>query len=501
MREDRMAGPRGALAIDFLQQVVEQVLVGDSPYRLDLDPIRGNVAPVYGAVAVGLEKSVNVVEVTVAAVGEHAGVAVAVEHAAQRKQPGVVRTAHDRLARRRRQRERQRLHAAHGAIARGIHPAEPQALARQLVQVRREAVAVAVDAEKLCDQALDADQNDVQAAFGPAGAHLALEAVAARTEQAAAVFLERRADLRHRLGERQGGVVTVVAELVAVIRREELVDAVSGEVVRGVLRGEILQVDAEETHRRGDRARIGEEREKRRTPAERLTAPAPDAPGERRRDRSRRQKQRKQDRPDRIALPYVAQHLGGVNEVVHRDEVEAREELVPEEPFRDREKEREVGEREHREDHRGPVQAAARDPVGGERKPQDQRRNQVERGEDVEQQPETENPGPTGEPPRDRHVRPQREEHAGQARHGDDDGRCGKRRGQAQGASRKDVQHIYTWMSERDRIPLKYHFLKASPEIPMSMADRDGFIWYDGKLVPWRCASTPSACSTRRTST
>jgi hypothetical protein len=72
-------------------------------------------------------------------------------------------------------------------------------------------------------------------------------------------------------------------------------------------------------------------------------------------------------------------------------------------------------------------------------------------------------------------------------------------------------------------------------EIPMSMADRDGFIWYDGKLVPWREATThvlthslhyglavfegvrayktdsarpssgsrntPTGCSTRRTST
>src|SRR4051812_23508552 len=28
------------------------------------------------------------------------------------------------------------------------------------------------------------------------------------------------------------------------------------------------------------------------------------------------------------------------------------------------------------------------------------------------------------------------------------------------------------------------------PEFPMSMADRDGFIWYDGKLVPWRDATT-----------
>src|SRR6266568_2808246 len=476
-----MAGPRGALAVDLLQHVVEQVLVGDSPDGLDLDAVRGNAAPVDGTVAVGLEEGVHVVEVTIAAVGEHAGVAVAIEHAAERKQPAVVRPAHDRLARRRRQRQGERLHSPHGAVPGGENLREPQALAREPVQIRRQAATIAVGAEEFGPEALDADENDVQAAFRPARAHLALEALAARAEQAPAVFLESRANLRHRLGERQGGVMTVVAELVAVIRGKELIDAVSGEIVRSVFRGEILQVDVEETHRRGDRARIGEEREKSRSPAERLAAPAPDAPDEQRGDRRRGQKQREQDRPDRIALPDIAQHFGGVKEVIDRDEVEAREELVPEKP---------LGDREHREDHRGPVQAVARDPVGREREPQHQRRNQVERGEDVEQQPETENPRPTGKPPGDRHVRPQREEHAGQARHGDDDRRCGKRRREAQDASRRDVQHVYTRMSGRDRIPLKYHFLKASPEIPMSMADRDGFIWYDGKLVPWRSATT-----------
>ncbi len=31
---------------------------------------------------------------------------------------------------------------------------------------------------------------------------------------------------------------------------------------------------------------------------------------------------------------------------------------------------------------------------------------------------------------------------------------------------------------------------KAAPKAPLSMADRDGWIWYDGKLVPWRAATT-----------
>src|SRR5690606_40599498 len=32
---------------------------------------------------------------------------------------------------------------------------------------------------------------------------------------------------------------------------------------------------------------------------------------------------------------------------------------------------------------------------------------------------------------------------------------------------------------------------RASPsKAPLSMSDRDGWIWYDGKLVPWRSATT-----------
>src|SRR3989440_9770402 len=31
---------------------------------------------------------------------------------------------------------------------------------------------------------------------------------------------------------------------------------------------------------------------------------------------------------------------------------------------------------------------------------------------------------------------------------------------------------------------------KKTPRAPVSMADRDGWIWHDGKLVPWRSATT-----------
>ena len=31
---------------------------------------------------------------------------------------------------------------------------------------------------------------------------------------------------------------------------------------------------------------------------------------------------------------------------------------------------------------------------------------------------------------------------------------------------------------------------KKAPTPSLSMADRDGWIWHDGKLVPWRSATT-----------
>src|SRR5512134_4115650 len=37
--------------------------------------------------------------------------------------------------------------------------------------------------------------------------------------------------------------------------------------------------------------------------------------------------------------------------------------------------------------------------------------------------------------------------------------------------------------------PRRLRFM-AKAKAPLSMADRDGWIWYDGKLVPWRSATT-----------
>src|SRR5262247_4657537 len=48
-------------------------------------------------------------------------------------------------------------------------------------------------------------------------------------------------------------------------------------------------------------------------------------------------------------------------------------------------------------------------------------------------------------------------------------------------------------LNPRRRLSLEFALFDPRPEkmtMPPSMADRDGWIWYDGKLVPWRNATT-----------
>src|SRR5262245_18618108 len=48
-------------------------------------------------------------------------------------------------------------------------------------------------------------------------------------------------------------------------------------------------------------------------------------------------------------------------------------------------------------------------------------------------------------------------------------------------------------LNPRRRLSLEFALFDPRPEkmtMPPSMADRDGWIWYDGKLVPWRDATT-----------
>src|SRR5258708_16602186 len=44
--------------------------------------------------------------------------------------------------------------------------------------------------------------------------------------------------------------------------------------------------------------------------------------------------------------------------------------------------------------------------------------------------------------------------------------------------------------SRHPRRPLQMAKGKKAPRGPLSMADRDGWIWHDGELVPWRSATT-----------
>ena len=76
---------------------------------------------------------------------------------------------------------------------------------------------------------------------------------------------------------------------------------------------------------------------------------------------------------NRIRLPDVAEHLARVDQIVDGDEVEARAELVPEEPLRERREDQ--AEDRHEEEDRGErrMQPAGKDALGQQREVDERR--------------------------------------------------------------------------------------------------------------------------------
>ena len=200
---------------------------------------------------------------------------------------------------------------------------------------------------------------------------------------------ERAPHRRERLGQRQGRVVAFHAELVASVGGEELVEPVASELVGVVVRRPVLQVAVDERRERGrgaqpaprrGRARVAT-RAARRTIARALRAASTVSPCGSERERA-------EHPADRVGLPDVAEDLVGVEEVVHGDEVEARAELLPEQPFRDREQQRPEARDAEQDERGGAVDPRAGEPVRCEREPQQERRDRVSGGNEVEREPQ-----------------------------------------------------------------------------------------------------------------
>ena len=314
-------------------------------------------------VAIGTEEVVHVVEESIAPVDERRVVALRGEHRAERAQVLAAGAAQDGLPGNRGHGQRQRLHAAHGARAARIAATEPEGLARDAVEVRRQPLLrmnrVAVAAKELGAQALHGDLDDVQPASRSGGLDAAQHAVARRGERGLALGGELGPQGLHRGLKR--GVETGPLELVGPEGREEGVLPVLAElgvVGVGPARLEVAHVTQARGQALADRGVMPDQR-----PLVRATdavgdaqqreeegdeqgggAPGGDAvfgvagpglpetqvaqeddnPGDDRRDAE-------QDERQRVRLDDVFDDLDGVDEVIDGDEVETHLELVPEE--------------------------------------------------------------------------------------------------------------------------------------------------------------------------
>ena len=195
--------------------------------------------------------------------------------------------------------------------------------------------------------------------------------------------LERVVDLHARV---EGAVV----ELVVVVGGEQLVHAVGGELVHEAVVGELLValVHQRESH----------ERQRERERADRIARPARQVVGSRARKqptRGKEQGDRRDEHPaeqrgERIGLADVARHFARVDQVVDRDEVEARRELIPEQKLGHAAEDEREGRREEPRRQQRSMPPARPHSRRREREPRTQRRRQVEQREQVEDRADAE---------------------------------------------------------------------------------------------------------------
>ena len=188
-----------------------------------------------------------------------------------------------------------------------------------------------------------------------------------------------------------------VIEFVAVGSGEELVQAVARELVGQGVGGKVAlcavhpgeHEERRGEHRHGPQQAVAELPGGARRCAQRRQQPVAQQPHDQPRERG----EHHQDPPDGVGLADVADHFARVEQVVHRDEVEARAELLPEEPF--------GYEQEQRAEHQRPAEGhphrAVPEPVEDagrcDEQVQDKGCRRIEVGGEVEVQPQRERGG------------------------------------------------------------------------------------------------------------
>jgi hypothetical protein len=232
----------------------------------------------------------------------------------------------------------------------GVDVCEDQTGSRQLIQFRRQAAAASERLHHVGAQALQRDQHDLPRLWRHAGQRPGIGCGLALAKH------RRHALVGHDAVER------AVVEVVVAQGAEEFVVTVARQLALHRAAGRFAQAIAWRNRRdEGHERHTGADGQASRDAASRGARRPPDPHGNERVEQQRRTAKRCQPRADRIGLADVAEHLARVDQVVDGDEVEARDELPPEDDFA-------RGDEQHRAHERGAERACrhrVQPPAGG----------------------------------------------------------------------------------------------------------------------------------------
>ena len=341
------------------------ILVAYAPDVGERDLLGGVLTLVHDVVAVAREEGLHVVEIAVAAVEILYGVAFFAQHGPRGVHAGVVLPLDDALAGAGRERQRDGLQSAYGAVTRGEEPFEGQPLPVQGVECRREVASVAEMLQIAGAHALDGDEHDVA------------PQLVRRAGDRAAVVLRAAVDAvddGSGLGVGQSGVELLVVQFVFDERIVELVGAVGLEFVDvDVLVLLEPRAEREGARRQQQGCGVGGGGHGLPLHAEQLVGAPQLAAEQEPAQQERRQQHAREDGHHGIGFADVADDFVGVDQIVDGDEVVAHAEFAPEEVFTHgvEDDAAHVAGEQHGEPHGGPAasEPLAEEPQGEARGP------------------------------------------------------------------------------------------------------------------------------------
>ncbi len=314
------------------------------------------------------------------------------EHRSKGEQPGVSGAVDDRPTGRRWNRQGQRLHPTGGARAGGEATGEEQSILGNGIDVWGQPTGIGEGAEEVDAQTLDGQLDDVERSYR-AGVFDPVDKIPRVAGSEIPVLAPGETP-----GPEQGPplvrgpVERAVVELHGTERGEEGKDAILGNLAVVVVI-ELRNIGLADERHRHER-RHEEDRRHDQTPGERslrsqprIDPPSPPkqppCPG-------RQEGQTRENRRQWVGLPDVPDNFVGIDEIVHRNEIEPDAEFVPENPLGRHDEGGEEKPKPGRHHHQDPVRPRFEEPLGNDRQPQDDRDRAQKRRQQIEGGPEQE---------------------------------------------------------------------------------------------------------------